>query len=170
MLEVTSMTMNDPQRLGDIQKCPACGSTVDPGAYCCPKCRNYFCFRCRARLLGTEPQFQCVNQDCDYHGKLVCGTCDPQVKKEEPPATYTEHESGWWPYLLMGSLAVFVVALFHTEFWVATAIAVAAFAGAAFLFRHMGVNVFGRDNQIVEPRESVYHTCIRCQKPAKDLR
>lgn len=168
--EVTPMTMSDVQRLGDIKKCPACGSEVDPGAYHCPTCRNYFCFRCRARVLASEAQLQCINQDCDYHGKLVCATCDPVVKKEEPPAVYTEYEGGWWTHVLLGSLAVFVVALFFTRLLGATGCAVVAFVGGAILLHRAGVNVFGKRTQIVEPRASFNHSCIRCKVPVKDLR
>ena len=41
-----------------------------------PGLPQYFCFHCRARLLPPDTQLQCVNQQCDYYGKLVCDVCD----------------------------------------------------------------------------------------------
>jgi hypothetical protein len=33
----------------------------------CPKCRIYFCFKCRRRVQPRDEQFQCMNQQCgDY--------------------------------------------------------------------------------------------------------
>ena len=43
-----------PPRRGDIHKCPVCGSGIDAEAYFCAKCKNYFCFHCRARLLPAD--------------------------------------------------------------------------------------------------------------------
>jgi Na+/melibiose symporter-like transporter len=59
----------------DTAKCPACGWTIDPEAYRCPKCAIYFCYRCRARVGKHESQFQCITSGCSYHGKLVCYRC-----------------------------------------------------------------------------------------------
>jgi hypothetical protein len=156
------------RRLGDVQKCPACGSEIDPGAYHCPKCRNYFCFRCRARVSKPDPQFQCTNLSCDYHGKLLCGACDPEVKKQEPPTVYNEHEGGWWPHLAFGGLLVAGIALFYSTVLVAAAIALGT-AIIGFLLHRAGVNIVGKDKQITWPRVSVYHTCIRCGEAVKEV-
>ena len=84
-----------PERRGDVNKCPICGSQVDSEAYHCSACRNYYCYHCRARLLLSEIHLQCVNQNCDYYGKLVCDVCDPLEEQEEEPAVYAEPEDGY---------------------------------------------------------------------------
>ena len=90
----------EPQELkrrGDVEKCPVCGSHVDAEAYHCPSCRNYFCFHCRSRLVPPDTQLQCVNQQCDYYGKLVCDVCDISHQRDEAPTVYAEPEDGYWP-------------------------------------------------------------------------
>lgn len=52
--EQTAIQTAPIERRGDLQKCPICGMPVDPDAYHCPHCHNYYCFHCRARLLGGE--------------------------------------------------------------------------------------------------------------------
>lgn len=73
--------MSDYYIVGAQSKCPACGWKIDPDAYRCPKCLIYFCFKCRKRVLKGDDQFQCVNQKCDRHGKLVCSACTVIVPK-----------------------------------------------------------------------------------------
>lgn len=63
------------RRAGDTEKCPACGVPMDPDAYRCPRCLIYFCFKCRRRIQQRDPQFQCMNQQCEHYGKLLCGVC-----------------------------------------------------------------------------------------------
>lgn len=63
------------RRIGEATKCPACGSGVDSGAYRCPRCLIYFCYKCRVRVDRNAAQFQCANQSCSCHGKLVCSAC-----------------------------------------------------------------------------------------------
>jgi hypothetical protein len=67
------------RRVGDTAKCPACGASMDPEAYRCPKCRIYFCFKCRRRVQPRDPQYQCMNQQCDQYGKLLCNACVVEV-------------------------------------------------------------------------------------------
>jgi hypothetical protein len=157
------------QRSGDVQKCPVCGSHVDSDAYHCPKCRNYFCFHCRARLLASDSQYQCINKVCDYYGKLLCGVCDHEVRKEEAPAVYIEPEDGYWPLLLIGSLVLSVLTWIASSFSAGLLIGLAAFGGGAYALHRAGVNVFGRENEITQPRSSVYHTCICCQQPVREI-
>ncbi len=52
---------------------------MDPEAYRCPKCRIYFCFKCRRRVQPRDQQFQCMNQQCAYYGKLLCNACIVEV-------------------------------------------------------------------------------------------
>ena len=99
---VSTKPTSELQRRGDVQKCPVCGSHIDPAAYHCPTCRSYFCFHCRARLLEPDTQLQCVNQDCDYYSKLICSVCDPCKETEEPPTVYAEPR-GWLLAGLAGS-------------------------------------------------------------------
>ncbi len=67
------------RRVGDTAKCPACGVPTDPGAYRCPRCLIYFCFKCRRRVQQRDEQFQCMNQQCDQYGKMLCNTCIVEV-------------------------------------------------------------------------------------------
>ncbi len=162
-------TVELPRR-GNVEKCPVCGSRVDVEAYHCPACHNSFCFHCRARLLPPDTQLQCVNQQCDYYGKLVCEVCDSAAEKEEPPTVYAEPEDGYWPALL--ALVLILVPLvwyFTSSFLVAVGFAVLAFVGGGSFLQRRGVNVFGRENQVEHPRRSTYYTCIRCRQPVKKL-
>ena len=168
--EVKPVTLNEVQRLGDTKKCPACGSEVDSGAYHCPRCRNYFCYRCRARVLPTDPQFQCVNQECDYHGKLVCSTCDKESLKEEEPTIYFDRVGGWWPSLATCAVFLFIIALFYTDFWIALILALGTFAGVGLALHRAGLNVFDANKKIVEHRHSVHHISVRCSKSVKASR
>jgi hypothetical protein len=157
------------ERRGNLQKCPVCGTQVDPDAYHCPHCHNYYCFHCRARLLGSDRQCQCVNKDCDYYGKLVCNVCDREVQKDEPPSVYAEPEDGYWPLLLIASLVVFALAWILSSFLTALLIAIIGFAGSAYALHRKGVNVFGREREVTQARSSSHHTCICCQQPVKEI-
>lgn len=66
---------HEQRRVGDVTKCPACGTRMDADAYRCPNCRIYFCFKCRRRVDSRDDQYQCVNQQCSYYGKLLCSGC-----------------------------------------------------------------------------------------------
>ena len=156
-----SVKFHDVKRLGEIEKCPVCGSKADAGAYHCSQCRNNFCYRCRARVLPAEPQFQCINQKCDYYGKLVCGICDPAISQPEPPTIYLERIGGWWPPLLAGSVVIFLLGLFWLSFWYAFLLGVIAFAGMGYGLDRLGLKVLGQTKTITETRESVHHDFSR---------
>ncbi|REJ82677.1 MAG: hypothetical protein DWQ34_24190 [Planctomycetota bacterium] len=64
-------------------KCPACGGSVPAGKYRCLKCGIYFCSKCRIRLAKRDRQCQCVNQQCDDYGKLICYNCTVKVAEEK---------------------------------------------------------------------------------------
>jgi len=82
--------MKEYSRLGPKEKCPACGRKLDEGAYRCPNCKIYFCFNCRRRINKNEPQYQCLNQQCNYYGKLLCKGCiETQEVKQTPKITHT---------------------------------------------------------------------------------
>jgi hypothetical protein len=167
------VTTEQPElsRRGDLQKCPVCGSQVDADAYHCPHCHNYYCFHCRARLLGSDKQFQCINKSCNYYGKLVCGVCDPEVEKDEPPAVYLEPEDGYWPLLLFISFTIAVLIGIATwSFLAAMVILFGGFAGCAYALERAGVNVFGRENKVTQPRTTSHYTCICCHQPVREIR
>jgi hypothetical protein len=159
------------RRRGDLQKCPVCGSQVDPDAYHCPRCHNYYCYHCRARMLGADKQYQCSSNDCDYYGKLLCGVCDPEIQRDEPPAVYLEPEDGYWPLVLLISVVVGALTWILTfSFWTAVVILLGGFAGGAYALQRAGVNVFGRENEVKQARTTSYHTCICCQQPVREIR
>ncbi len=157
------------ERRGDVEKCPVCGSRVDADAYHCPACHSFFCFHCRARLLPADTQLQCVNQQCDYYGKLVCDVCDSAAEQEEPPTVYAEPEDGYWPAWLAFALLITPLIWYFTSIFVAVSSAVVIFAGGGLFLQQLGINIFGRENRVERPRWSTYHTCIRCRKPVKKV-
>jgi hypothetical protein len=67
------------RRVGNTAKCPACGVPMDPDAYRCPRCLIYFCFKCRRRVQQRDAQFQCMNQQCEQYGKMLCNACIVEV-------------------------------------------------------------------------------------------
>ncbi len=165
----SDVSTQELRRRGELEKCPVCGSHVDAEAYHCPKCRNYFCFHCRARLLSRDTQLQCTNGQCNYYGKLVCEICDVVGEKEESPAVYVEPEDGYWPVWLLLVLIVAAVTWYYTSLLVAAGTAIAAYVGGGFLLHRVGMNVFGRERTVEHPRKSSFHTCISCQLPVKEL-
>jgi len=88
------------RRLGDTEKCPACGLSIDSSAYHCPRCRIYFCFKCRRRVPRGEPQYQCVDQQCQYYGKLLCKGCTVDVPQI---GTVAKRRMVKWPRGIRGS-------------------------------------------------------------------
>jgi hypothetical protein len=156
-------------RRGDVEKCPVCGSRVDAEAYYCPTCCNYFCFHCRARLLPADTQLQCVNQQCDYYGKLVCAECNAMGEKEDSPSVYAEPEDGYWPAWLVVTLIASALSWYFYSFLVALAAAVIVFALGGLALQRLGLNIFGRERKVEHRRTSSFHTCIRCEQPVKRL-
>jgi hypothetical protein len=157
-------------RRGDIEKCPVCGLGVDAEAYHCPSCSNYFCYQCRARLVPPDPQLQCVNQHCDYYGKLVCEVCDIAHEREEEPTVYAEPEDGYWPGLLLLAVLCFVPLWYFYSLQIAAVSTVGGFIIGGLLLHWSGINIFGM-NQIVEhQRKSPYHCCICCGEVVKKIR
>lgn len=156
-------------RRGDVTKCPVCGVGIDPGAYHCAKCRNYFCYHCRARLLSTDTQVRCLNQECDYYAKLICGVCDLPRDKEEAPSVYAEPEDGYWPLWLAISLAVGAVTWYYSSFILGALIALALHFGGGYGLQRAGLNIFGRERRVTYPRTSSFRTCICCQQTVKEV-
>jgi hypothetical protein len=156
------------ERRGDVQKCPVCGSAVDPDAYHCSKCRNYFCFHCRARLLDSDKQFQCANQDCTYYGKLICSECDREVVEQAPPSVYSEPEDGYWPLLLFIGLVLGGIVWTFSSFLPAALFAVGIFGVGAILVSRAGGTVWGREKKVVHPRTSAHNVCKSCGQAVKE--
>jgi hypothetical protein len=160
-----------PTRRGDINKCPVCGSSSDPEVFYCAKCRNYFCFHCRARSLASDSQLQCVNQGCDYYGKLVCGICDPGNEKDETPSVYMEPEDGYWPaWLAIVLVLAAFVWYFSSWFLAAFATFLVVYAAGGYFIQRAGWNLFGSVRRVEHQNKSSFHTCIRCQQPVKEVR
>jgi hypothetical protein len=51
---------------------------MDPAAYRCLRCLIYFCFKC-SRVQQRDPQFQCMNQQCEQYRKMLCNACVVEV-------------------------------------------------------------------------------------------
>jgi len=161
-----------PPRRGDVCKCPACGSNVDPEAYHCPICQTDFCFHCRARLLPADVQLECVNQQCGYYGKLICCVCDGSVEQEEAPSVYREREDCYWPaWLAVVLVMAGMIWYFSSSFLAAVMTAVVVYVGVGyFLQKRMGWNLFGTERSVEHQRRSSFNTCINCQGRVKELR
>ncbi|MCY2986011.1 MAG: hypothetical protein NTY15_20470 [Planctomycetota bacterium] len=165
-------TVQKPQRRGDVGKCPACGSSVDPEAYHCPTCQTDFCFHCRARLLPADVQLECVSQPCSYYGKLICSICDGKVEQEEPPILYNEPQDGYWPAWL--ALVLFLAGIIwylSSSFLAAAIISVTVYFGAGYyLQKQLDWNLFGKERSVEQHRRTSFYRCIHCQGRAKELR
>ncbi len=157
-------------RRGDVEKCPVCGSAVDADAYHCPSCRNYFCYHCRARLVPPDKQLQCVNQDCDYYGKLVCDVCDVAHERDEPPTVYAEPEDGYWPGWLLLALVSFGVVWYLHSLHFAIWQAVGLFVLGGLILHVAGVNIFGKQRVVEHQRKSIHHRCLSCGEGVKEIR
>lgn len=72
----------DSRQAGDSAQCPACGLSMAPAAYRCPRCWITICFNCRREL--RVHQYQCVNQQCDLYAKPLCDACTFEVPQMGP--------------------------------------------------------------------------------------
>lgn len=82
------------QRTGNTAQCPACGVGMDANAYRCPRCFIYFCFKCRRRVQERDEQYQCMNQQCNYYGKLLCNACVIEVPQFDKRSRQEQVEAG----------------------------------------------------------------------------
>ena len=165
------------KRLGSQEKCPACGWRLDPDAYRCPKCMIYFCFKCRRRVMAKDPQFQCLNQQCQYYGKLLCEVCTTAVPEysvitEQVP--HYNHTEGLGKWIVGGGvvlgIAVWIFLSFSVGFWVALASIIIGTIVAAV----KGKPLFDQDETTYTTRseqyQSGYHReCIACHQPVEVL-
>jgi hypothetical protein len=158
-----------PTRLGDVQKCPVCGSAVDADAYQCPTCRNAFCFHCRARVLPGDVQLQCVNQACHYYGKLICDVCEKQIVEEQEPAVYMEPEEGFWLLLLIALLVASGVVWSQASIGWAALCLLLGFPIVGLALHLSGLNIFGRERRVEHRRSAKCYRCICCGQAVKQL-
>lgn len=159
--------MSEMRRRGDTEKCPACGWGLDADAYRCPKCRVYFCFKCRARVTERECQYQCADQSCDCYGKLLCVACVVPFDdiREVPNADATKGAS------VVGVIVGFALWWFglFSILW-SCVVGLVAVASCAYLLRLSGYNVFESDD--LKHMEVVARPvcCVLCRHPVKHLR
>lgn len=142
---------------------------VDPEAFHCPTCRSDFCFHCRAPVLLSDVRLQCINLDCGYYGKLVCEVCDPPREKEEPPVIYREPEDGYWPAWLIISMLAGGYAGHRWSWPGGLAVAAGLFLVAGWGIHAAGLNIFGRVREVEQRRRSVFHSCLCCNRPVKEV-
>ena len=156
------------RRIGETEKCPACGWGLDPGAYRCPKCRIYFCYKCRVRVGERESQYQCSDQTCECYGKLLCSACVIMIENKK---TETIPKEDATIVALAGGGAVALVTLFAAPFLVAAGIGVGAVVAGSYGLRKMGCNVWGTTDQTKENEIKDRHICcVSCRHPVKQLR
>lgn len=152
--------MAEIQRRGDVEKCPACGWRLDPGAYRCPKCRIYFCYKCRARVAEREQQYQCADQSCPCYGKLLCAAC--VVSPPEKMRNADKSASALLAGVIVGGATFFAAPIA-----VAAGVGVGAVVLASLGFRALGFNVWGTgDTHDV----FIHLCCVECRHPVKHLR
>ena len=162
--------MAELKRRGDTEKCPACGWRLDDGAYRCPKCRIYFCFKCRARVAERETQYQCANQACACYGKLLCSAC--VVPLAEPDSTVrVSNENGTTGTLIAGGVAAVGAIVIGAPLILAGAVGLGGIFAASKIAKKMGFNAWGSSlSHPVSVQGQRYLGCIQCKQPVKHLR
>ena len=185
------------RRTGPEAKCPACGWRIDPDAYRCPKCLIYFCYKCRKRVQKADDQFQCVNQTCGCHGKLICAACTVMVPEfSDVTRRVLQSEEVIIPGLMLSppnhtncNKYLFVVACIGTcawlfaSFWIGVGVALAAHIVGVIICEKLGipwqVQPATYHPDICKPatytekttREQVreHRCCIQCRTPVEIL-
>ena len=182
------------RRIGETQKCPACGCRMDADAYRCPNCRIYFCFKCRARVSEHEQQYQCSDQSCKYYAKLLCHACvavEPvygdHTEEERVLTSPGEHRKTAMHSRMLwansSAIGVLVLVWFFFSFMAALVTAALSWIGiVVYTSRRKDFNWDG--TPIVYHRDPTYETkytttkvrtgdevlCIECRHPVKHLR
>lgn len=166
--------MGEMRRRGEKSKCPACGSGLDDDAYRCPKCRIYFCYKCRARVGKQEDQFQCADQSCSCYGKLLCAACTIMISHDGPVTRqkYPRVENGC--LILPGIfLALIAGCLAETIGKGAAPVVVLAFVSAVmFSVMISAVVVTGILSSLTTTTTetlAVHCCCVQCRHPVKSL-
>lgn len=168
--------MKELNRIGSQEKCPACGSRLDADAYRCPKCMIYFCFKCRRRVAARDPQYQCLNQQCKYYGKLLCEVCTTAVPEykthtvEIPDDHHTKVKDVVIMLILGCAIALGIVCWIFVAFSLGVACAIiAAWSGLA-----IAVQIFDGDLKTYTTKSEQYQSgihreCIACNQPVEIL-
>lgn len=165
------------RRVGDTAKCPACGWKLDSDAYRCPKCRIYFCFKCRARVAKGDTQYQCADQSCDFYGKLLCAACTVQVPIETEQQT-PESELRPIGCLLVLLISVGIgalVASFQSWGVIAIVTSISAMIGSALFFLYLGSIWFWsewllfKDVQVQVRSVAQHRCCVQCRHRVKKM-
>ena len=173
------------RRLGPDSKCPACGWGIDSDAYRCPKCLIYFCWKCRKRIPKGDAQYQCVNQACPCHGKLLCPACtviEPVFKMFQGSKLITPGKPAWgWAVCVVAAITSCsagsaLSGLFRYEhdglaFFLAVLIALLIYGLACVLLpKPLWGTDDVRESTGEESRQVGEHRCcIQCRTPAQDL-
>ena len=164
------------RRTGPDSKCPACGWRIDPDAYRCPKCLIYFCYKCRKRVQKGDDQFQCVNQTCACHGKLLCSACTVMVPEFGDVTRSVPHPgkpgSGQvvlWTAGIIGALVGYFTSS-TVGFWVAVAIAVVFAIYLKKTGDHLTDQPTTYTNETTHERIREHRCCIQCRTPTEILR
>ena len=168
--------MSEYKRKGDQSKCPVCGTGIDSHAYRCPKCRVYFCFKCRVQIRRSDQQSECANQTCDYYGKLLCDNCSPELEfTHERMYTFKDPAYAgdiFWTTVI-NAFTVLLFALTFTSLDLNGAVVVAAGVGAAVaaggvaLTKHEGGHLFTEKKERTETDTTYHDCCIKCKQPVK---
>jgi len=169
------------RRTGPDSKCPACGWRIDSDAYRCPKCFIYFCYKCRKRVQKGDAQFQCVNQTCACHGKLLCAACTVMVPEFADVTRYktkvTPAQTNYGCGLSIATVVVFVIVSALTRHLVPGFIVAGLIfgLGAHFLPRPLWGSPEVREpdthEQVTERKQVREHRCcIQCRTPTEILR
>lgn len=165
--------MKELNRLGPQEKCPACGWRLDADAYRCPKCMIYFCFKCRRRVTVTDPQYQCLNQQCQYYGKLLCVVCTESV-----PEYQTYQQPQVHPGCSRGVGIVVVAVIFGIAVWwlfssfLAGLITLATtLVAGCIIAATMGWRIVDETTYVATQVQTGDHkACIACKQPVEVLR
>lgn len=158
------------RRVGETSKCPACGVQVDEGAYRCPKCLIFFCFKCRRRVQQSEAQSQCLNQKCDYYGKLLCKICVKQVPQHSVRSKEVRESllSGKNKFFVFGLITIACLLLLHKlgltgEILIVTTLVLSA--PSAYFFSNLKKSKFIEENFL----SGNVNSCIACEQPVEKL-
>jgi hypothetical protein len=157
---------NEYRRLGQTEKCPACGFAVDDDAYRCPKCLIYFCFKCRRRVQKQDQQFQCMNQQCRYYGKLLCNACVVDVPNTTTTTSVPPNET--LTFIVFAAGLVVASCWFWISFPLALGIGVLIF-GIVWTIA-LKTDLLKQNAPVTETVVSHTHKgCIACQQPVEHL-
>lgn len=160
--------MQKYERKGEQAKCPVCGWRIDTSAYRCPKCRVYFCYKCRVQLRKGDAQFECADQTCACYGKLLCASCSPPLTTEHP-TTRTETLAGWaFPIFIASGIST--VLAFCGGFGLFALLAgVVVFAVLTGICIYSGARFFEDSRKVPDTYTTDARSCIQCKHPVKHV-